>query len=205
MLQNFFTDIDQEESYVITEPVTLDEAKSHCYITHDEDDDYLSNTLIPACRQVLENYCQISIVEKSVTATLKIQSNIRLSDPSGYLDIRDNDNLFELPYGPVKAISSMTQVTTNGNILDMVENEDYSLSGNLYKSVVINSAGDFILVYTTGYANAIPRDLKLAILNEIAFRYELRGDKTNRYAQQNVGACESSAFLADKYRRLACL
>lgn len=205
MLQNFFTDIDQEESYVITEPVTLAEAKSHCYITHTEDDDYLSSILIPACRQVLEDYCHISIVEKTVTATLKIQNNIRLSNPSGFNSIRDEDNLFELPYGPVKEVLSMTMKTSNGCLNDLVENEDYTLSGSLYKSMVINSTGDIILVYKTGYANAIPRDLKLAILNEIAFRYELRGDKTNRYAQQNVGACESSAFLADKYRRLAWL
>lgn len=205
MLQNFFIGIDQEESYVIIEPVSLAEAKAHCYITHSEDDDYLGNFLILACRSAVENYCQISLVEKTVTASLKIENNIRLSDPSGYLDSRDNDNIFELPYGPVKEIASATMKSSNGCLIPMVENQDYLLSGNLYKSMIINSTGDIVLVYKTGYANMIPHDLKLAILNEIAFRYELRGDKTNRYAQQNVGACESAAFLADKYRRLAWL
>lgn len=205
MLQNFFTDIDQDESYVNQEPVTLAEAKSHCYITHDEDDAYLTNTLIPACRKAVENFCHISIIEKTITATLKIENNIRTGFITGYVDMRDEDNLFEIPYGPVKALSSITMKTSNGCLHTLVENEDYQLSGSLYKSMVINSTGTMILVYVTGYKNAIPYDLKLAILNEIAFRYELRGDKTNRYAQQNVGMCESATYLAEKYRRVAWL
>lgn len=205
MLQNFFTDIDQEESYVGQEPITLAEAKSHCYISHDEDDDYLANILIPACRQAVENYCHISIVEKTVTATLEIQNNIRLSSPSYLTDEADNDNIFELPYGPVKELLSATMKTSNGCLNSMVENEDYLLSGSLYKSMTVNSTGRFLLVYLTGYRNAIPYDLKLAILNEIAFRYEQRGDKTNRYAQQNVGMSEASTYLAEKYVRNAWL
>jgi uncharacterized phiE125 gp8 family phage protein len=205
MLQNFFTDIDQEESYVGQEPVSLSEAKAHCYISHTEDDDYLTGILIPGARQSVENYCHISLVEKTITATLKIENNIRLSDPSGYLDIRDNDNVFELPYGPVKSLLSATLKSSNGELIAMAENEDYLIEGNLYKSMTINSTGTILLVYTSGYKNAIPYDLKLAILNEIAFRYELRGDKTNRYAQQNVGMCESATYLAEKYRRLAWL
>lgn len=205
MLQNYFTDIQQEESYVGQEPVTLAEAKAHCYITHTEDDEYLSNMLIPACRQIMEDYCHISIVEKTVTATLKIESNVSTRFASCYNETRDQDNLFELPYGPVKSFLSGTMKSSNGALITMEENTDYSLSGSLYKSMVINSGGDFLLVYLTGYKNAIPYDLKLAILNEIAFRYELRGDKTNRYAQQNVGMCEASQAIADKYRRVAWL
>lgn len=203
MLQNFFDDIEQEESYTITEPVTLAEAKAQCIVTYTEDDDYFTNVLIPACRAILENYCHISLVEKTVTATLRIENNITTRFPSGYCNPQDQDNVIELPYGPVKEDPAVTQISPNGAISSLTENEEYSLTGSLYKNIILNTTGTFLLVYKTGYQNAIPRDLKLAILNEIAFRYDKRGDETKRYAADTPGVCAAAQVLADKYRRVA--
>lgn len=203
MLQNFFDDIQQDESYTITEPVTLAEAKAQCIVTHTEDDDYFTNILIAACRATVENYCHISLVEKTVTASLRIENNISTRFPSGYCSPQDQDNVIELPYGPVKENPSVTQISVNGTISSLTENQEYSLTGSLYKNIVLNGAGTFLLVYKTGYQNAIPRDLKLAILNEISFRYEKRGDETKRYNADVPGVCAAAQVLADKYRRVA--
>jgi len=202
MLQNFYNDIQQEESYSITEPISLAEAKSHCYITHAEDDDYLTNILIPACRTVLENYCHISLVEKTVTATLRIENNISTRFSNSYRSPEDQENVIELPYGPFKELSSITRVC-GSVITNLTENEDFALTGTLYKQLALNSTGTFLIVYSTGYQNAIPKDLKLAILNELAFRYEKRGDESKRYNADQPGVCAASQILADKYRRLA--
>jgi len=203
MLQNFFDDISQEESYTPpTEPVTLAEAKSHCYITHNEDDDYLANFLIPACRAVLENYCHISLVEKTVTATLRIENNISTRFSNSYRSSEDQENVIELPYGPFKEFTSITRVCGT-SVTNLTENEDYMLTGSLYKHITLNSTGTYIIIYHTGYQNAIPLDLKLALLNEILFRYEKRGDESKRYNADVPGVCAASQIIADKYRRIA--
>jgi len=202
MLQNFFTDIQQEESYTITEPVTLAEAKAQCIVTHNEDDDYFTDMLIPACRAVLENYCHISLVEKTVTVALRIENNISTRFSNNYRSPEDEENIFELPYGPIKELLSVTQKTSGGGLQTLTENEDFSLTGTQFKSMTMNAACALLIVYTSGYQNAIPKDLKLAILNEIAFRYEKRGDEGKRYNADQPGVCAASQVLADKYRRI---
>jgi len=202
MLQNFFDDIQQDDSYVTTEPVTLAEAKTQCIVTHNEDDDYFTNTLIPAARATVENYCHICLVEKTVTATLRIENNISTKFYASYQSPEYTENVIELPYGPIKDISSITRIC-GSSITALAEHADYELTGALYKNITLNSAGNYILVYTTGYRNSIPKDLKLAILNELAFRYEKRGDEGKRYSTDQPGLCAASQALADKYRRVA--
>lgn len=199
MLQNYFTDIDIQDSYITIEPISLAEAKQNCLITHTEDDTYIQDILIPACRNAVEDYCHVSIIDRNVTVTLKIENNIRLIG-SGYLDMPDN--VIELPYGPIKTDPTVTQLTSNGNITNLSDNDGYQLTGTAFKSIALNQTGTYILVYGTGYKQMIPRDLKLAILNEIAFRYEKRGDESKRYSADTPGICAASQALADKHRRL---
>lgn len=207
MVQNDFIDIDKTESYVGTEPITLAEAKAHCYIDGTDDDVYVSS-LITACRQIVENYCHISIVEKTITVTLEISNTIstRYRPATGALNPSNSGqpyNDFELPFGPVKSVSKITSISSNGVANDLVEGEDYSLKGILYKTLCLFGAyGTNILIYTTGYVN-VPADLKLAILNQIAFNFEKRGDENKRYNADKPGVCAASRILADKYRRMA--
>lgn len=203
MLQNFFDDIDKQESYTpTTEPVSLAEAKSHCLISHSEDDDYLTNILIPACREVLEDYCHISLVEKVVTATLRIENNISTRFSAAYRSPEDQDNVIELPYGPIKEMTSVTRVC-GGLVTALTDEQDYNLTGTAFKQISLNSTGAFLLIYKTGYQNTIPRDLKLAILNEIAYRYEKRGDEGRKYLADQPGVCPAAQILAEKHRRIA--
>jgi len=72
-----------------TEPVTLDEAKNWCRIDVTDDDTLIEDIIIPAAREVCENYANLSFIARTVTA--KIQNGL---------------GNFYLPYAPVVAITS---------------------------------------------------------------------------------------------------
>jgi uncharacterized phiE125 gp8 family phage protein len=174
-----------------TEPVTVAEAKARLIIDFDDDDELLSQ-LITSCRQTIENYCHISIVEKIVTVT---------ADSSCY--VKGYSNKFqELPYGPVKSFLSAGYMDQDTDLVTLDLNEGYFLKGSDYQSIrVPGNYENAILSYIAGY-DECPAQLKEAILAEIVFRYETRGEKTNRYASQNVGLSEAAEYKAFPYRRM---
>lgn len=202
-------DIYQDESYYSgaqAEPVSLAEAKAHLFIesSFTTDDTYLT-ALITQARNAVENFCNISIQNKINTLTCSIQSNAgpykKDWDRGFFNNIPYNNDWFELPYGPIKYVLSVTGVDQN-TVTNLAAGVDYFIQGAQFKDIQFNnSLLNFIIVYQTGWP-VIPPGLKLAILNEIAFRYENRGDNTNRYAQQNVGLCEASEYLAFPFKRL---
>jgi uncharacterized phiE125 gp8 family phage protein len=147
----------------ITEAVTRAEAKRHCVVDAAfTADDTLFDDLIKECRQSIENACNISIVDKTVvlTADWKCEK--------------------ELPYGPVKTITEVkfrTGTATDGTAqYDTLTGDDFSTDGELSKLFASSRCGRHKITYTTGFTT-VPADLKLAILNEIAYRYENRGDE----------------------------
>lgn len=204
-------DVFKDESYTCSlsqEPVSLAQAKTHCRVDFPDDDDYFA-ALIPQCRAAIESYCNISIVTKALTVTVtnacgqpEWNSYNRVSRwDYAFYGLTMAGKWFELPYGPVKSIVSVT-MTDRATIMVLTPNVDYFSRGVLFKELMLNSWSETaLIIYYTGY-DTVPQDLKLAILNEIAFRYELRGDIASRYAQQNVGICEAAQYLADKYRRI---
>jgi uncharacterized phiE125 gp8 family phage protein len=174
-----------------TEPVTVDEAKARLIIDFNDDDELLSE-LITSCRATIENYCHISIVEKIVTVTADGPSG----SASSYNDFQ------ELPYGPVKTFLSAGYMDLDTDLVTLTAGDGYYLKGTGFKSIRIPGAWEnSILSYIAGY-NPVPAPLKEAILLEVVFRYENRGDKTNRYASQNVGLCEAAEYKAFPYRRM---
>jgi hypothetical protein len=202
-------DIYRDESYYSgaqTEPVSLSETKAHLNI---EDtfttDDALISGLISAARNQIENFCNISILSKLITCTLAYQSNAgpyKKNFDRLFLGQGPYDNQwFQLPYGPIRGLLTVTAVDQT-TIINMVLNQDYFLTGTQFLSIQFQSMyPNYILIYQAGWPS-IPSGLKLAILNEVAFRYENRGDNTNRYASQNVGLCEAAEYLASPFKRL---
>lgn len=205
MITVYFTDVDKQEAYVGSEPVTLAEVKSHLRVDF-TDDDVLLAALITACREAIEDYCHITLVPKTITLTLKATDNIKSIYAQPW-QVREAFNEFEIPYGPIKSVTSVTSIDSNGTtIINLALNSDYYLSGvSFLTAKIMNNFTNNIMVYQAGYPGAIPRSLWLAILNEIAYRYELRGDGQNvratAFTQQ--GVCEAARVIADKYRRMA--
>lgn len=202
MIQCTFTDIDKQEGYAGCEPVSLSDAKAQCRVDFDDDDTLLTG-LITAAREAIEHYCNISIVPKTITLTLEATEQLESIFAQPY-QVREAMNVFELPYGPVQSVTSVTSIGNDGSVIDCTLGQDYWLTGVLFKTIKITNAFfNNILVYQTGYPK-VPQALKLAILNEVDYRYENRGEGSNvratAFTEQGVGI--AARILADPYRRL---
>jgi len=198
------TDIAKDESYIVSEPVTLDEAKLQAY-ANDYDDDKITS-LITQSRQVVENYCNISIINKTITVTGFLE-NTPTTKYWNYANTKQDFLQLELPYGPVGNIVSITGATTFNPTTSnpLVLNQDYFIYGTLFKTIrVMNNFDELIMAYYAGY-DSCPEQLKLAILAQLSFLFENRGDSVNRYAQQNVGISEVAQQLANAFIRQSWL
>jgi hypothetical protein len=178
---NAIVDIKKEESGA--EPVTKAEAKAHMNVTY-TDDDTMIESMIKASRIAIENFTGVSIKAKTITAVL---DNYR--------------GEMELPYGPVNGDVEVLEDDEDGD-----EIED-AVVGVLYKRLT-GSNGRVYVTYDTGYAT-VPEDLRLAILNEVAYRYANRGEANEaiKYETQAMssGLSESARDLALPYKRIVSI
>jgi hypothetical protein len=141
----------QFQDGVITEPVTLTEAKNFCKIDISTDDD-LINVLITAARQMCEAYTGVGFVEHQAVAVLN----------------NSNGDIY-IPYGPMIAINSVEN--DNGRVL--VLDLDYTLGGNEFKRLWTPLANNITIDYITGYTT-LPDVLKTALLNQVYYLYDNR-------------------------------
>lgn len=170
------------------EPVTLTQVKRHLNLQFDtlgsyqfDDDDTLLGELIPQCREAMEQYLGLSMAAKTYKAILKNECG----------DI-------EIPFGPVTTVTSV--LDKDGNAL--VAGDTYQLRGNQFKWIESPVSCYIEINYTAGYTPAnIPKGLVRALLEEIAFRYNHRGDGTNRFAGENIGLCQGAMELCSRYTR----
>jgi uncharacterized phiE125 gp8 family phage protein len=171
-----------------TEPVTLAELKAHLVITYSDDDTYLT-FLISACRHAVEQFCNISIVQKECTIMV-----------DAYCEI-------ELPYGPVQSFTSATLKTGNGGSEVQVLNDGYQIDGptESFQRFIPLSGGRYTLVYDTGYA-IIPQDLKLDLVRICGYCYQNKGDQPLTSLQSGLdrpkGLDQALELFAAKHRRL---
>lgn len=204
MIVNTFLDVDKMEAYTGTEPVSLVDVKAHLRVDF-TDDDVLLLAMMTAARQAIEDYCHISLVRKTITLTLEANESLRSNYAQPY-QVRENFNKFEIPYGPIISVDLVTSIASDGSsAIACVLNQDYFLVGIAFKTIkIVNAFTNNILVYTAGYT-ALPGPLRLAILNEIAYRYDSRGDSQGAVratAFTHQGVCEAARILADPYKRL---
>ena len=141
----------QFQDGVITEPVTLTDAKNFCKIDISTDDD-LINVLITAARQMCEAYTGVGFVEHSAVAVLN----------------NSNGDIY-IPYGPLVAINSVENEQGTVLILDT----NYTIGGNEFKRLKTPLQNNITIDYTTGYTT-LPEALKTALLNQVYYLYDNR-------------------------------
>lgn len=141
----------------ITEPVTKAEVKSFCKLNSGTSEDDILDMLITSARQQCEAYSNIGFIPREVTATL---SNLC-------------GNIY-LPYGPTQDISSVTD--KNGNAL--VADDSYTVSGTKWKQLLTPWEDGLVVVYDAGYGDdyELPAEIKLAILQQVFYLYQNRGE-----------------------------
>lgn len=180
--ENNFLSIDFES--IGDAPITLAEAKRHLVVTFDDDDSYITE-LITQC---------IRSVEKETGTCIQPQTVFVLADI-----IKE----FQLPCGPITSFTS-AEIKTGINVYAaLTQDTGFEIDSDLqFARFIPYQFGRMKLTYDAGYGADIPEDLKLAVLNEIAFRYENRGDQKNIYANQHVGLSEGARTLAAPFVQL---
>lgn len=141
-----------------SEPVSLSEIKEHLYIDSGNSDfDTILTTLITECREYIEEITGLSLVTKTVTVIIDYECG------------------FVIPYGPVTTWTSASCKSGINTYDAVTNNEDYEVEAGRFISYTGNNR--FKLIYEAGYTSStIPYGLKLGLLNEIARRFDNRGD-----------------------------
>jgi uncharacterized phiE125 gp8 family phage protein len=147
----------------IVEPVTLSEAKDFCKIDISTDDAILTE-LITAAREMCEDFTNIGFVEHSIIAI-----------------VNNSNGDIELPYGPT--IEVIQVKNADGDVLEL--DDDYTLSGNLFKSLKTPKEDGIEITYLSGY-QVLPKRLKTAVLNTIYYLWDNRAMSVDRIYDKNV-------------------
>jgi hypothetical protein len=147
--------------FSVTEPITRAEVKERLRIhTSTTEFDTEIDGLIPMVRKWAENACNISIVNTRVTIWAAFEES------------------WELPYGPVIGVEYVGAMeSTIGSGIPSFETleEGWRTEGVRFLKFYTLSPYVHKIIYTAGY-QTIPYDLKLALLDAVAYFYRNRGD-----------------------------
>ena len=179
---------------VATEPVSSAEAKLFCKVTG-TGDDTLFTMLIKQARENLEQYCGISIAEKTLTAEW---------------DRLPKNGIIALPYGPIKSISSVTLKYEDSTEADttLTLNDDYYTIKSPWDELRVSYVSSWTrarlrVVYVAGYGATgcppLPYPLKVALLKEILTQYDMRENISPDGLMGMLG--NSAKVLAHPYKR----
>jgi len=138
--------------------LTLQETKDWLIVTHNEDDTVIQR-IIDAAVMTLESYCKRPFTPTEVTV---------------YMDFCKNPLYF--PRLPAISVTDVSIKVDRGYTgYESLPLDDYEVFAD---ELILETTGIVYLRYTAGYGpGELPEAIKLALLHEIAYRYENRGDK----------------------------
>jgi uncharacterized phiE125 gp8 family phage protein len=143
--------------------VSLEDAKAHLRVTHDDEDSLIESMIAAACREV-EMYCPLW-----------------LGESQGYLFYDRFQQRVKIPLSSISAITAVQ--VHNGTDWEPLDAGDYEAAVEYTPPVVrvINSKtsprqiAGYRIVFDAGYAaNAVPAEIKQAILLHVGHMYEQR-------------------------------
>lgn len=173
-----------------TTPVSLDEAKQHLRVDHD-DHDVLITSQIEAATQYLDGF--VGILRRGLVTQTWAQEYTGFS------------TCMRLPLAPVSAIDEITYTNAAGGAESLAPSEYETLSDEMGPYVSFNNipsadSGRVKITFVAGYGAAqnVPAPIKSAILLHVGSLYEMR-------EREIVGASlvESTTYktLLAPYRR----
>lgn len=155
------------------EPVSLAVAKKWARAKTGTEEDEIFTLLITAARACIEEFTLLSLVPKSC--------EVIIENPAAPM---------EVPYGPVTG--GVTYTDQDGNTT-------YPTQIGYEFPEVLPYTGYLTLRYYAGYtSDAIPAELKTAILDQVNFMYENRGDNSD-----TAVVCLKAQIACQKYSRRA--
>ena len=154
------------------EPVSIDDLMTHLRVENDEDMPYLDE-IERAAREYIENL----LGRKLITQTWKV-----------YYSSWPADNIFEIPYGQLQSVSSITYMDTDGNsntlVADIYDVDTASEPGKVvlaynqsWPSVSLYPTNPISIEFTCGYGDrgsAVPSMIRHAAKILAGHLYENR-------------------------------
>ena len=160
--------IKQIVSVSSSEPVSLNRAKEHFRVTHDDDDDYIRD-LIRAARERAETFCGRSFVERTITALFTaFEYEIEL----------DPEPIIEVTKVEIKnASDTWVQLATNEYKIELLPTLWFDVMPSGIKATT-GRENVLRVTYKTGYTttNPVPHTVKQAILMIARTLYDNRED-----------------------------
>lgn len=158
-----------------TESISLSEVKQHLFI--DSSNTVFDNDLtrlITEVREWAEGITALSLIEKTVEVIIDYECG------------------FKIPFGPVTSFTSAAKKTGVAEYETETVDEDFEIEAGRFISYT--GAWRYKLIYDAGYTSStIPEGLKLALKNEIAKRFNKRGDD---------GVANDNNVLLEPYKML---
>lgn len=172
--------ISQTPVVPVSEPITLDVAKAFLRIDFTDDDD-LINALITTARMKCEKILGLVLIDTNIKALYQASyaghHEMRMPAWSGVLGTawgagREHKRKYELFYGPILDESGVPAI-------DGLP-DDAEIKGHGTSVWVETYAHELDITYSSGWGTAgIPGPVKTAILKQIAWDYEHRGDEAS--------------------------
>jgi len=176
---NYIIDYTLADYGTITEPVTLAEAKNYCRVTTSADDALITD-LITQARESVEKATGLCITPKTIS--------VWFNNPAGN---------FNMPFGPMdQATFKLYNISTGLEIVAA----NYFLVGGEYPNLSFPLWNQLKATYRSSMVS-VPKDLKVAILDQIDFDYENRGADIERYDQ--TGVCQKAWRACQRYTRVS--
>lgn len=174
-------------------PVTLDEAKAHCRVTFNDDDDLITQ-LIKAATHELETRTQRTLCETTYTEVLdnfpeagiklamppllSVQSIVYFDETGAQLTLSSNDYIVDTHSEP--------------GWVFCVPDKQWPATQNRINAVTITYKAGYLAGGTaTQQRDAVPRDLRAWLLIRIATLYENRESVSFASAPFNITALDS--------------
>lgn len=216
MPKNNIIDI-QRTPLTAVEIVTLEQAKAQCIVTYTDDDTLITGYITKATKAI-ENHCNISLQPYTCVLTADLYDEWELpygpvtsittvqtrttnsgSGPQQYTGDAGRwltDGTQFLTFIPPGATSFNPDAMFNGYFQWGPWASPYGYAPGLNR---------FRITYVTGWGTNTPDDLKQAILLQVAWLYEHRGDEDAGRYNWLPGICEAALVFADPYKRQSWL
>lgn len=159
----------------VTEPVTVAEAKLYCRVTNTIEDTLFAE-LITQSREAIEKCTNLSLIPKTAIVYFNNEANN-----------------FELPFGPMDK-TTFKLYDDNQNAKEITA-PYYKLIGLDYPKLFSPNYANLRATYSTGFA-VVPKELKIAMLDQINYGYENRGMDVN-----DMGICEKTWRVCQRWTR----
>lgn len=171
-MYNFLIDYTTTNVTPVTEPVTLAEAKLYCRVTNTADNDLITE-LITQSRQMIEMATNLSLIPKIAQVWFTNQAGS-----------------YNFPFGPITTFTSLY----NENSVQIIAG-NYTLVGGNFPIITFPRGMNYKATYSCGYTT-LPKELKIAILDQVNFGYENRGNDDTK-----MGICEKVSRVCQRWTR----